>query len=295
MSAVMHLEADLTFDIDVPADGPQPASHLHGTVRASGNQIQIHSDDILSLAGQPSRAAVRHMADELARLGLAVEVSGPDGVIVTVGAVRAPWLQRVVTRSSHMRLGSWSKALAAVVARRRTNSRAVSLTSTGMPPATPWPPLPIMREHHRIVTTTHAAIEGAGHPRLYLSDTSDPAASRSIGVFLLPVGGITIGSGESAGLQLAGTDELQAEIRRTDEDEYVLLARSTRVPTTVGGLHLPQHTLRTGSRIQLGTWRLSYVRDEFADHGRPYGGRIGGELGRQRPQPRPDNRNRPGF
>jgi hypothetical protein len=30
---------------------------------------------------------------------------------------------------------------------------------------------------------------------------------------------------------------------------------------------------------------LTFVREEYADHGRPYGGRIGGELGRQRRQP----------
>ncbi|MET1132400.1 MAG: hypothetical protein ABWX60_03135 [Aeromicrobium sp.] len=295
MTAVLHVAADLTFDIDVPADGAQPATHLHGTVRASGNQVAIHSDDILAVAGQPSRSDVRQMATEVARLGLVVEVSGPDGVIITIGAVRAPRLQRLVTRSPHMRLGSWGHALRAVLARRRSASRSVSLASSGLPPGTPWPPLPTMRERLRAVTTTHAPTGGAGKPRLYLSDTSDPAVSRRVGVFLLPTDGVAIGSGDAVGLRLAGTDELQAEIVRTDEDEYVLIARSSRVPSTVGGLQLARQTLRTGSRIQLGTWRLSYVRDEFADHGRPYGGRIGGELGRQRTQPRPENRRGPGF
>jgi hypothetical protein len=295
MTAVLHLEADLTFDIDVPADGPQPAAHLHGTVRALGNQVRIHSDDILALAGQPSREAVRHMADELARLGLTVEVSGPDGVIVTVGALRAPTLHRLVTRSRHMRLGSWTGALAAVLARGRSASRSVNLTSSGLPPATPWPLLPTMRDRPRVVTTTHSPVPGAGQPRLYLADTSDPASSRRVGMVLLPAGGLVIGSGADAALRLAGTDDLQAEIVRTEEDEYVLIARSTRILSTVGGQQLPRQRLRTGSRIELGTWRLTYVRDEFADHGRPYGGRIGGELGRQRTQPRPQNRTGPGF
>ncbi len=30
---------------------------------------------------------------------------------------------------------------------------------------------------------------------------------------------------------------------------------------------------------------MSFFREEYADHGRPYGGRIGGELGHQRTQP----------
>ena len=32
-------------------------------------------------------------------------------------------------------------------------------------------------------------------------------------------------------------------------------------------------------------WTMTFYREEYADHGRPYGGRIGGELGHQRPQP----------
>jgi hypothetical protein len=36
---------------------------------------------------------------------------------------------------------------------------------------------------------------------------------------------------------------------------------------------------------------MTFFREEFADHGRPYGGRVGGEIGHQRPQPeRPQRR-----
>ena len=45
--------------------------------------------------------------------------------------------------------------------------------------------------------------------------------------------------------------------------------------------------LRTGARIELGPWRMGFFREEFADHGRPYGGRVGGELARQKRQPGP--------
>jgi hypothetical protein len=30
---------------------------------------------------------------------------------------------------------------------------------------------------------------------------------------------------------------------------------------------------------------MSFYREEYADHGRPYGGRLGGEIGHQRQQP----------
>ena len=294
MTAVMHLDADLTFDVEVLPDGDQPAARLRATLTASGNQVVLHSEDILSVAGQPSRTAVRHLAAELARLGLAVEVSGPDGVIVRLGAVRSPVLHRLVTRSRHIRLGSWTRALSAVIARQRPAGRSTRLVVAGMPPGTPWPPLPTVRGLPRVVTTTHDPA-GGGHPRLYLSDLSDPQQPRLVGMFPLSPDGTTIGSADGVDLQLAGTDDLQAEIVRTDEDEYVLIARSRRILSTVGGQQLPRQVLRTGARIELGPWRMSYVRDEFADHGRPYGGRVGGELGRQRTQAQPDNRTGPSF
>lgn len=294
MPRVLHLAADLTFDIDVPAGDGHPAAHVHAVVTAEGNRIHVHSDDILSLVGQPSRAAVRRIAAQLAQLGLIVDLSGPDGLIVSLGAVKASPAHRLVTRSSHMRLGSWSRAAAAARARLRPSSRATRLRAPGLPPGTPWPPFPSLATKPHVASTTHDPA-GGGNPRLYLSDTSDPGAAWPVGVYHLPPAGIRIGSGEDVDLRLAGVDELQAEVIRTDDDEYVLVARSTRMLSTVGGLQLPRQILRTGARIQLGTWRMSYVRDEYADHGRPYGGRIGGELGRQRTQPIPENRKGPTF
>ncbi|MCD9198033.1 FHA domain-containing protein [Aeromicrobium wangtongii] len=293
MPAALHLAADLAIDIDVPASPGYPAAHVHATVTASGNHVRIHSDDLLSLVGQPSRGAVREIARQLAQLGLVVDISGPDGLIVSLGAVESTVLNRLVTRSPHMRVGSWWRAAEAARARLRPTSRRTRLDAPGLPPGTPWPPLPSMADPPRVVTTTHDP-EGGGHPRLYLSDTSDPLMPWPVGVFPLTPDGISIGSAAGCDLQLAGTDELQAEVICTDEDEYVLVARSEHILSTVGGRQLPRQTLRTGARIELGTWRLTYVRDEFADHGRPYGGRIGGELGRQRTQPT-SNRRGPSF
>jgi hypothetical protein len=42
--------------------------------------------------------------------------------------------------------------------------------------------------------------------------------------------------------------------------------------------------LRTGALITLGSWRLAFFREEFADHGRPFGGRDGRKFPVQRQQ-----------
>ena len=56
--------------------------------------------------------------------------------------------------------------------------------------------------------------------------------------------------------------------------------------------HLWKDAEPTGvTRVEVGAWTMTFFREEFADHGRPYGGRVGGEIGHQRPQPeRPQRR-----
>jgi hypothetical protein len=70
-----------------------------------------------------------------------------------------------------------------------------------------------------------------------------------------------------------------------DADELVLEDRAAAGTTRVNGLPVERRILRTGNRVELCPWTFSYWRAEYADHGRPYGGRIGGELGHQKPQP----------
>jgi len=87
---------------------------------------------------------------------------------------------------------------------------------------------------------------------------------------------------------LPGLDPERARIVHDDRDEYVLYV--TGKEPDAGQPVLVDHPspgriLRTGSLITLGEWRLAFFREEFADHGRPYGGRVGGEFAVQRPQP----------
>jgi hypothetical protein len=95
----------------------------------------------------------------------------------------------------------------------------------------------------------------------------------------------TIGSAEGCDIRLPGLEPQHAEVRHDADDEYVLVHTARLGTSRVNGEPVRQRILRTASRVQLGGWTLSFYREEYADHGRPFGGRIGGELGHQRPQP----------
>ncbi|MCU1422869.1 MAG: hypothetical protein JWN36_2520 [Microbacteriaceae bacterium] len=125
-------------------------------------------------------------------------------------------------------------------------------------------------------TTTHAGY-GSGRPRLILGVDEadwDGEPPREFGL-LEPV--TTIGSGADCHLRLDGLMAAHADIRHNPADEYVLFLFD--VPKGGG------EVLRTGARVELGEWRFTFFREEFADHGRPYGGRQGGELEHQQAQP----------
>ena len=78
-----------------------------------------------------------------------------------------------------------------------------------------------------------------------------------------------------ARLAESGVDEATLDaMRRTEAGGIAVVTtqtlRADRLPAVVTQLHAGD---------------LTFVREEYADHGRPYGGRIGGELGHQRRQP----------
>jgi len=142
-------------------------------------------------------------------------------------------------------------------------------------------------------TTTHAEW-GAGDPRLRISRDDERF------VHHLVTDEVRIGSAEGNELRLADTDPVHATITHDERDEYVLTlhgrgemnANPRTADTGVGpnSEHGEKaEILRTGAHFTAGPWTLVFAREEFADHGRPYGGREGGELDDQAPQPaRPD-------
>lgn len=136
-------------------------------------------------------------------------------------------------------------------------------------------------------TTTHATW-GAGSPRLLI--TRDGLHDR----FALVEKHVSIGGSSDCDLQLDGLAPLHAEIDHDERDEYVLVlhgpADTSHAQTPIESVHANGEVLRSGAQIVIGPWRLVFERDEFADHGRPYGGRAGGEGAHQRRQP-----NRPEY
>jgi hypothetical protein len=128
-------------------------------------------------------------------------------------------------------------------------------------------------------TSTHAE-RGAGRPRLIfkVGENWDGTPPRE---FDLLDGTTRIGSAEDMDLRLDGLDPFHAEIRHSDHDEYVLLHVTAddeqNGPMMSSAGLAGEGILRTGAPVELGSWAMSFFREEFADHGRPGGGREGGE------------------
>lgn len=134
------------------------------------------------------------------------------------------------------------------------------------------------------VTTTHTDPAGpaAGEPRLVLK-SEDLWAGEGQPEFRLDRSLTTIGSHDSCDVVLPHLEPLHAVVFHDDTDEFVLdsCGPETRVH---GAVVTESAILRTGARIDIGPHSLAYFREEHADHGRPFGGREGGEIGHQRSQ-----------
>jgi hypothetical protein len=284
MSTSTRLEADLVFSL---------ADQMTGTITASGLDIEVYSSapELFVQAGTVKLKALRSVAAGLAERGLTVSVLGPNGLIVRIGAARASLLQRVLTGSRHIGLGNrkaWGPLL-------RRPSAGTTTAAVGMPPATLVPLVPTFdRRIRRKITTTHYAF-GAGRPRLVFVVGSENWSGQMPREFELLPGTTTIGSSPSADLQLPGLQPFHAEIRHDSNDEYVLhsLAEVAGGSQSLPGAQTGRRVLRTGARMEMAQWRIGFFREEYADHGRPHGGRRGGELAYQKPQPDRQSDNRP--
>ncbi len=279
-----NIETDITFSMERDGSSDQEPHIVSGTVTGSGHHIEVRCDDVGALSTGSSVRDARQIAAALAGEGLSVSIVGKDGPIVTIGDVKAGLLARAATRSPHIRIDNLKAAT------NLARSRGVGGKGAGslLPPPTLWPIAPTFRWSRRRPTTTHDPA-GGGRPRLVFSMGAAATSGGQRRVFDLPKGGTAIGSDESADLRLSGVDAQQARVRRDPtNDEYILVALGGETPTKVNGVKVTsEQVLRTGSRIEIGSWTMIYSREEFADHGRPYGGRAGGEFSRQRNQPQP--------
>lgn len=276
----------LDIDLEVEHRGPDDDTPTRFTVHAAGREVVVTIADTSTLGGMGRRdlAQLAPVADGLARRGIRVRVEGPRGTLVEFGDVRSGPVGRAVAGSPHIRLGHLTTLLTELQRRDRDRGGRSLLS---IPPGTLFPLVPtVVRHVRRRVTTTHY-LPGSGRPRLIFSvGSGDWDRSRPREFDLLPDRTV-IGSSPDADLRLDGLEAVHAEIRHNEDDEYVLYPHA---PTGGGWPNLPHSSdgariLRTGSRIELGTWRLAYYREEFADHGRPFGGRQGGEYEFQKQQP----------
>jgi hypothetical protein len=273
----------LDIDLRVEQIGPDDAGSTGFTVRAGGSEVVVTLDDGAGLGGM-GRDDLVHLAplaEGLARRGIRLRVEGSKGTLVELGNVRSGPVGRMVAGSPHIRLGHLITLLSEM--QRADRGSGLRLPA---PPPTPFPLVPtVARRVARRVTTTHY-IPGSGRPRLIFAvGSGDWNRSRPREFDLLPERTV-IGSGPDADLRLEGLEARHAEIRHNADDEYVLYSFA---PTGGGRPNLPHSSddariLRTGSRIEIGPWRLAYYREEFADHGRPFGGRQGGEYEFQKQQ-----------
>lgn len=281
MSTRISVDADLEFTLDLPGRAPV-AGHLRG----SGQSLELHVDAPETFAGRADSDAIRQLARRLAGFGVTVRVMSGGAELLALGVRQNSWLQRRVTGSRHMRVRGPHGAWTAVLARSRRGGQPVLPDATLAPPATLTPLAPtFLRRPARPATTTHDPGAG-GQPRLVLVPREDAwPGDTQRRYHLRDVGTTSIGSAESCDIRLRGLEPVHAEVRHDDRDEFVLVSHSPGDPVRVNGETVADQVLRTGSRVDIGGWTMTFYREEYADHGRPHGGRIGGELGHQRPQP----------
>jgi hypothetical protein len=139
-----------------------------------------------------------------------------------------------------------------------------------------------------MVTTTHGS-GGSGRPRLVLTHGSATSQQVSADVmpmeYLLPADRLfVIGSEPSSDLVLPDLAPIHAQIGRDERDEFVVIDGSEGL-TMVDGQPGDGVTMHTGDRLQVGAFEFVFQREESSDHGRPFGGRQGGEGAVQKPQP----------
>lgn len=279
-SGALEVTADLSFEVEVPGRSP-----LHGTLTGSGRHLELRVDDPGAFGGRGDSEAVRGMAAALASRGLRVTVVADDRPLLALGDVRSSWLQRRLTGSRHLRVGGARGAWTGLRARAAAPNEAILPDASLAPPATLTPLAPtFLRRTRTPVTTTHDP-RGGGNPRLVLAPRPDPWPGDEQPVFRLAGPVTTIGSDPGCDIRLPGLLPVHAEVRHDADDEFVVVHPGRGEPVRVNGEPVRQRILRTASRVEIGSWTMTFARDEYADHGRPYGGRIGGELGRQRPQP----------
>ena len=269
------LDVDLQVSVRVPDHRT-----VTGTLTSSGSGLDLWVSDHSVFAGRSDASAIRGLARGLAEWGLTIRVSTDAGPLVTLGSGQAPWWQRWLTGSRHIRIESGRALRTLARGRLRGGSGAVSM----VPPATVWPIVPTLGRRRRVLRTTHDPEHG-GYPSLVVAPGASPPPGHVREVLPLSREVTTIGSDADCDIVLEGVQPRLAEIRHDDQDEFVLVRLGRSGTVLVNGAPVERAVLRTASRVDLGDWTMTFTRAEYADHGRAYGGRTGGETGHNTAQP----------
>jgi hypothetical protein len=288
MAAALHVQADLTLLVDTGVAEDDPGRRLSAHLTGSRTTLTLTLEGLgrvpLGMGYRQVADPVRDLARLLADEGLTVVVAGAGGPLVSLGRVRQRMGDRVLTGSPHITVHDRRGALRML--RSRGDAGAPALTSL-VPPPTPWPVAPTFTPpRRRRVTTTHDPL-GGGDPRLvyYLAPPQEGGERQ---VLHLRRGSTTVGGGAEDDLRVPGLRPGHLRVERDPaSDEYEVVPVRGATTLVSGRVAEKRERLRTGTIVRVGELSLTYVRDEYADHGRPYGGREGGEFSRQRPQPRP--------
>lgn len=288
MAAALHVDADLTLQVDTGVAEDDPGRRLSARLSGSGSTLTLTLDGLgqmpLGMGYRQAADPVRDLARLLADEGLTVVVAGTGGPLVSLGRVRQRVGDRVLTGSPHIALHDRRSTLRLLRARGDTGAPALASL---VPPSTPWPLAPTLTPpRRRHVTTTHDPL-GGGDPRLvYYLTPPERGGERQ--VLHLRRGTTTVGGAAEDDVQVQGLVPGHLRVERDPaSDEYVVVPVPGATTLVSGRTVTEPVRLRTGTVVRAGELSLAYVRDEYADHGRPYGGREGGEFSRQRPQPRP--------
>lgn len=272
----MRFDIDLDFSAELPADDGSAATVVNGRVTAAGQEIHIHTDSaaLFKLGSRRQLPVLREFAQGLAKRGIVITVSIPEGTVASLGAVQVSALQRLLTNSPHIKAGK-SQTWAALLKAQAGSGFGPGL----MPPSTPLPISPTFKRLYRMKPTTTHYARGGGRPRLYFVRDSETWDGRPPSEYNLTEETTVIGSGPEAALRLPELPESAGRIVHSDSDEYVFIGGEESAKPG------QEQILRTGARVRLGPWRMVFFREEYADHGRPFGGRTAGEFSKlQKPQ-----------
>jgi hypothetical protein len=122
----LSFDGDLTFSVE----GPGGATA--GTVSGAGPVLRVHAEDPVAawdgVLGSVSTgpAVLSSVADLLHGEGAVVEVTGPAGLVATVGAGVDSPLGRLLTGSRHVRVGRPAAVRPLAVAQLRRTGRSAA-------------------------------------------------------------------------------------------------------------------------------------------------------------------------